>query len=110
VHTDVAYPLQHHLVVLKGPGAHPSGKNEEVGFAQFGERLVGRHAEHAVLAAVLAPPGADEDDLNGRDALEHLVGTHRIKCGELLEEGDGCSEGGVHADVLSWATVRKRRR
>ena len=106
----MAYPLHHHLVVLEGSGAHPSGKDEEVGFAQFGEGGVGRHAQHAVLAAVLAPPRPDEDDVDERDALEHLVGPHCIQRGELLEEGDGGGEGGVHADVLSWATVRKRRR
>jgi hypothetical protein len=106
----VAHPFHDHLVVLERAGAHPSGKDEEVGLAQFGEGRVGRHAQHAVLAAVLAPPRADEDDVDEGDALEHLVGPHRIQCGEFVEEGDGGGERGNHADVLSWATVRKRRR
>ena len=47
---------------------------------------------------------SDEDDVDERDALEHLVGAHGIERGELREEGDGDGQGGGHADVLSWAT------
>ena len=106
----VAYPLHDPFVVLEGSGADASGKDEDVGLAQLGECGIGHHAEHAVLAAVLAPLPPDEDDVDERDALEHLVGAHGIERRELREEGDGDGKGGGHADVLSWVTVRKRRR
>ena len=44
---------------------------------------------------------ADEDDVEGRDALQDLVGPDGVERGELREEGDGDLQAVGHADVLS---------
>ena len=49
-------------------------------------------------------------DVDARDALEDLVGSDAVECGESVKEGNGDLHAGGHADVLSRATVRKRRR
>ena len=54
----VAHPLEDSLVVLQGPRAHAAGEDDDVGLGYLLEGGVGHQAEHAVLAAELAPSRA----------------------------------------------------
>ena len=106
----MAHPFEHPVVVLEGAGAHPSGEHDDVGLGHVLEGGVDGDPEHAVLASDLAPTVTDEGDVDRGDALQHLVGSHAVEGGEPREEGDGDVQGVAHAEVLSLATTRKRRR
>ena len=107
-----AQPLEHALVVLQGPSAHPAREDDHVGRRELFEGAVGDEAEHAVVASNLAASMAEKGDVEGWNALQHFVRAHTVEGGETGEQGDGdpqCMGRAVHADVLSSAT-RKRRR
>ena len=106
----VADPLEHPFVVLEGAGPDAAGEDDDVGLGHLLEGGVGDEAEHAVLAAHLAAGVTDEGDVEGRDALEHLVGPDGVERREPLEQRDGDVHAVGHAEVLSVGAVRKRRR
>ena len=105
-----ADPLEHPLVPLEWPRSDPAGEDDHVRRRDLLEGGVDAQTEHAVLAAHLAPDVADEDDVEGRNALQDLVGAHGVERGEPREEGDGDLHAVGHADVLSFGAARKRRR
>ena len=45
----VAHPLEHAVVVLEGPGPHPTGEDDDVGRGELLEGGVDGDPEHAVL-------------------------------------------------------------
>ena len=106
----VADPFEDPLVVLEGPRPDAAGEDDHVGLGHLLERGVRGQTEHAVLTAHLAAGVAEEGDVEGRDALEDLVGPDGIERGELREERDGDVDAVGHAGVLSVGAVRNRRR
>ncbi len=76
------HPLEHLVVVLQRAGAHAPGKDDDVGLREFLEGGVDGDAEHAVLAADLAPSVTDEGDIDAGDALQYLVGSDAVEGGE----------------------------
>ena len=78
-----------------------AGEDDHVGRGSSSKVASTREPDHAVLAAHLAAVVADEDDVEGRDALQDLVGADGIERGELREERDGDLQAVGHADVLS---------
>ncbi len=100
--------------MLERPRPDATGEDDDVGCRHLPEDGVRAQPEHAVLGTNLGAVVADEDDVEGRDALEDLVGAHRIERGHAREEGNGDLEatGGLrsHAGVPSMAVARKRRR
>ena len=106
----LADPLEHPFVVLERPRADAAGEDDHVGRRHLLEGGVGAQPEHPVLAAHLAAVVADEDDVEARDALQHLVGADGVERRELREERDGDLQAVGHADVLSFGVARKRRR
>ena len=103
-------PLQHTLVVFERSRPHAAGEDDDVGCRHLLEGGVDGQSEHPVVAAHLADGMTDEGNLEGRDALQDLVGPDGIERGELGEEWDGDLQPVRHADVLSFGTARKRRR
>ena len=97
-------------VVFERPRPDAAGEDDHVGRGHLLEGGVDGQPDHAVLAAHLAAVVADEDDVEGRDALQDLVGADGIERGVLGEERDGDLQAVGHADVLSVGTARKRRR
>ncbi|HUD16373.1 MAG TPA: hypothetical protein VMQ59_03880 [Acidimicrobiales bacterium] len=106
----LSHPLEYLVVVLEGAGAHAAGEDHHVRVAEVVEGGIDGEAERAVVAADLAPPVADEGDVDRGDALEHLVGADAVEGGEPREQGDGHLQARTHAEVLSLLTTRKRRR
>ena len=88
----------------------PPGKTITSGAGSSSKVASTGQAEHAVLAADLAALVADERDVEGRDALEDLVGPDGVERRELREERDGDLQAVGHAGVLSIGAVRNRRR
>jgi len=60
----MAHPLEDPFVLLQGPGAHPTGEDDNGRLGNVFEGGVGGEAEHAVLTADLAALMADEDHID----------------------------------------------
>ena len=84
-----SHPVEHPLVVHQLAGTDATGEHDDVGVGELLERRVDGHAQQTVLAADLAAFMADEGDVDGGDALQHLVRADRVECGEAGEEGNG---------------------
>ena len=68
------------------PGADAAREHQHVRFGDLVEGRVTDQAEHAVVAAHLSPLRPDEDDIDRRHPLEHLVGPDRIQGGVTREQ------------------------
>ena len=74
----------------------PPGNTTTSGRGTFGERLVDHQTQHPVVAADLTELMPDERHVDGRDALQHFVGSDRVECGEPLEQRNGYVHGYLH--------------
>ncbi len=106
----VAHPLQHPLVVEEGAGPDPTREHQGIRLGALLEGGIDRHPQDAVVAPDLAPAMPDEGQIDGRDALEDLVGADGVERREAREQGNGHVQSVGHADLLSLPVVRKRRR
>ena len=106
----ITHPVEDAPVVEELAGAHASGYDHDIGFGELLEGGVDGEAQQPVLGPHLTLPVADEGDVEGGDALEHLVGSDGIQRGHPFEQGDDHLQSVHHADLLSGPPVRKRRR
>lgn len=77
------------VVVDQLPRADPAGKQHHVRRGDLVEPRVAAQPEHAVFGTHLAAAVTDEHDLDRRDALQHLVGAHRVERGHPGKQRDG---------------------
>ena len=98
------------FVELEAAGPHPAREHDDVRVGELGEGAVGDDADHLVVAPDLAPLIGDEGDVDGRYALEDLVGADPVQCGEPRKQGNDGLEMVGHALAFRSVTTRKRRR
>ena len=106
----VADPLEYLLVMFERACPESPGEDDHVGPGEVGEGAVRGDAQHPVVTSDLAPPVADEGEVDGWDPLQDLVGSDGVEGGESGEEGDDDLQVGGHAFTFRSATTRKRRR